>query len=201
MSQKKIEKWDAVNGNESSQDKLTAFLDSQTDAYAILQLRRTDDTWDERFMSLSYLHHHGKDPNIDHYEVVYVGALAPYTDQAALLEGIYTKFNIAHPQDFRGHSLSVSDIVALNTAGVVSSHYVDSIGFAELPSFLSQENHLKNAEMAMEDDYGIIDGIINNGRSDASGERRSVLEQLKEQPPAPETPRKPPRRTKERDME
>ena len=44
-------------------------------------------------------------------------------------------------------------------------------------------------------------GIINNGKSDASGERRSVLEQLKEQPPAPQTPRKPPKRTKERDME
>ena len=64
---------------------------------------------------------------------------------------------------FRGHSLSVSDIVALKQNGVVSCHYVDSWGFKELPGFLKPENYLKNAEMAMEDDYGMIDGIINNG--------------------------------------
>ena len=67
------------------------------------------------------------------------------------------------PEDFRGHSLSVSDIVALKQNGVVSCHYVDSWGFKELPGFLKPENYLKNAEMAMEDDYGMIDGIINNG--------------------------------------
>ena len=61
------------------------------------------------------------------------------------------------------HILSVSDIVALKQNGVVSCHYVDSIGFRELPNFLKPENYLKNAEMAMEDDYGMIDGIVNNG--------------------------------------
>ncbi|MBR3126381.1 MAG: DUF4316 domain-containing protein, partial [Mogibacterium sp.] len=64
-----------------------------------------------------------------------------------------------HPEDFRGHSLSVSDIVAIRQNGIVSCHYVDSIGFKELPDFLKPENYLKNAEMAMEDDYGMIDGI------------------------------------------
>ena len=72
------------------------------------------------------------------------------------------KFNTEHPQDFTGHSLSVSDIVALRQNGVVSCHYVDSVGFADVPVFLP-ENYLKNAEMAMEDDYGMIDGVINNG--------------------------------------
>lgn len=72
------------------------------------------------------------------------------------------KFNTAHPQDFTGHSLSVSDIVVLRQQGAVSSHYVDSVGFAQLPAFLP-DNYLKNAEMSMEDDYGMIDGIINNG--------------------------------------
>ena len=163
MSQEKIERWNEVNGNDAPQDKLTAFLDSATDSYAILQLRRTEDTIMERFESMASLHRQGKEPIFDHYEVVYVGDLSPYTNQNMMLESLYEKFNIDHPSDFRGHSLSVSDIVALKTAGVVSCHYVDSIGFAELPGFMKPENYLKNAEMAMEDDYGMIDGIINNG--------------------------------------
>lgn len=201
MSQEKIEKWDEVNGNEAPQDKLTAFLDSATDSYAILQLRRTDDTWDERFESLSALHRRGKEPTFDHYEVVYVGSLPTYNDQMVMLENLYTKFNIDRPEDFRGHSLSVSDIVAIKTAGVVSCHYVDSIGFAELPGFEMQRNHLKNAEMAMEDDYGMIDGIINNGKAPAMEERRSVLEQLRDKPVGADTPHRSSKRPKERDME
>lgn len=73
--------------------------------------------------------------------------------------------------------------------GVVSCHYVDSIGFQELPGFLKPENYLKAAEMAMEDDYGMIDGVINNGKKEEPAEKASVLDQLKEKqeavPPAP----------------
>ena len=79
------------------------------------------------------------------------------------MDELYETFNIRRPEDFRGHSLSVSDIVALKQNGVVSCHYVDSWGFKALPDFLKPENYLKNAEMAMEDDYGMIDGVINNG--------------------------------------
>ena len=96
-----------------------------------------------------------------------------------MLESLYTKFNIDHPADFTGHSLSVSDIVALKTGGVVSCHYVDSVGFTELKDFLREGNHLKNAEMTLEDDYGMIDGIINNGKVESDRERPSVLEKLK----------------------
>lgn len=64
--------------------------------------------------------------------------------------------------DFHSPSLSVSDIVAVKRDGMVSCHYCDSVGFAEIPGFLP-DNPLKNAEMSMEDDYGMIDGIINNG--------------------------------------
>ena len=63
----------------------------------------------------------------------------------------------------QGHSLSVSDIVALKQDGKVSYHYCDSMGFQELPAFQKPENYLKAAEMSMEDDYGMIDGIVNNG--------------------------------------
>lgn len=183
MSQEKIERWNDVTGNDAPMDKLTAFLDSAADSYAILQLRRTEDTALERFMSLSSLHHMGKEPELDHYEVVYTAALPPYTDQAVMLEGLYVKFNIDRPSDFKGHSLSVSDIVALNNSGVVSFHYVDSFGFKELQDFVKAENYLKSAEMSMEDDYGMIDGIINNGRKEP--ERTSVLEQLKDTQAAP----------------
>lgn len=130
----------------------------------------------------------------------YVAPLSSYTDQTAMLEGLYTKFNVERPEDFRGHSLSVSDIVALKTDAVVSFHYVDSIGFQELQGFMKPENYLKNAEMAMEDDYGMLDGVINNGKAPATEERSSVLAQLKEQPVL-DSPHKPPKARTEREME
>lgn len=106
--------------------------------------------------------------------------------------------------------MSVSDIVAIKQDGKVSCHYCDSVGFTQIPGFLP-ENPLKNAEMAVEDDYGMIDGIINNGAKEPTvaeleqqarngqpiswiwlplpiGEERekkkSVMEQLKSQPKA-----------------
>ena len=100
------------------------------------------------------------------------------------------------PGDFTGHSLSVSDIVALRQAGVVSYHYCDSIGFQELPNF-RPENYLKTAELSTEDDYGMIDGIINNGKQPAAAEpenltkKPSVLEKLKTQPTQPARKQKP----------
>ena len=199
MSQNKIEKWDEINGK-SHEEKLEVFLEIANDSYAILQLRHTDETIPERFMSRSALQKMGKEPEFDHYEVVYIAPLEPFTDLNYMLEDLYTKFNIHHPEDFRGHSLSVSDIVALKQNGVVSCHYVDSFGFAELPGFMRPENYLKNAEMAMEDDYGMIDGVINNGKSPAAEEKPSVLEKLKEQPIIG-TPKKSPRHSIERNME
>lgn len=168
--------------NRETNGKLQTFLDSSADMYAILQLKRTNDTLNERFESYEFLRSQGKEPNIDHYQVVYVAPLSSYTDQIAVLEELYTKFNLDHPKDFRGHSLSVSDIVALKANGEVSFHYVDPIGFKELQRFIKPENYLRNAEMAMEDDYGMLDGIINNGKAPAIKERSSVLTQLKEQP-------------------
>lgn len=199
MLQNKIEKWDEINGK-SHEEKLEAFLETANDSYAILQLRHTDETIPERFMSRSALQRMGKEPELDHYEVVYIAPLEPFTNLNYMLEDLYTKFNIHHPEDFRGHSLSVSDIVALKQNGVVSCHYVDSFGFAELPGFMKPENYLKNAEMAMEDDYGMIDGVINNGKSPAAEEKTSVLGKLKEQPVI-DTPKKSPRHSMERDME
>ena len=179
----KIQKWDEINGTGSNEDRMEAFLTSETDTYAILQLRFTEETAYERFESMDGLRRQGKQPDIDHYEVVYVAPLLPYKDLNTMLEQTYKKFNIDHPADFRGHSLSVSDIIAIRQNGIVSCHYVDSIGFQTLQEFLKPENYLRSAEMSLEDDYGMIDGVINNGRADRAKEpekqRPSVLEQLK----------------------
>ena len=164
------EDWDAVKDEVPPMDlelikqkRERAFLDSPSDAYAIYQLKRDDTTADIRFMNSEYLQKKGIEPQYENYELVYTGALTKDGSQVEKLENLYRIFNIEHPQDFTGHSLSVSDIVALKQAGVVSYHYVDSIGYKELTNFRTTENYLKNAEMQMEDDFGMIDGIINNG--------------------------------------
>ena len=139
-----------------------AFQQNPADSYCIYQLRRDPELAELRFMYSQYLREHGLEPAFDHYEAVYSGSLPSDGSTEARLDDLYMKFNTAHPQDFTGHSLSVSDIVVLRQQGAVSSHYVDSVGFVQLPAFLP-DNYLKNAEMSMEDDYGMIDGIINNG--------------------------------------
>ena len=138
-----------------------AFLENPADSYCIYQLKRKDETAELLFMSSNYLKEHNLDISYENYDAVYAGRLSA-ADNLTTLDDLYMKFNTDHPQDFTGHSLSVSDIVAIRQNSVVSCHYVDSIGFADVPVFLP-ENYLKNAEMAMEDDYGMIDGIINNG--------------------------------------
>ena len=164
------EDWDAVKDEVPPMDlelirqkREQAFLESPSDTYAIYQLKRNDSTTDIRFMNSEYLQKKGIEPQYENYELVYTGALTKDGSQVEKLEDLYRVFNIEHPQDFTGHSLSVSDIVALKQAGVVSYHYVDSIGYKELTNFRTTENYLKNAEMQMEDDFGMIDGIINNG--------------------------------------
>ena len=139
-----------------------AFQQNPADSYCIYQLRRDPELAELRFMNSHYLREHGLEPAFDHYEAVYSGALPSDGSTEARLDDLYMKFNTAHPQDYTGHSLSVSDIVVLRQQGAVSSHYVDSVGFVQFPAFLP-DNYLKNAEMSMEDDYGMIDGIINNG--------------------------------------
>ena len=176
----KIEKWNDVHGNTTPDERMVAFLESSTDAYAVLQLKRIDETDEFRFMPYWHIQKLEEQPTIDHYEVVYNGPIEQSAAAAEQLEGLYTKFNIDHPEDFRGHSMSVSDIVALKVAGKVSCYYVDAYGFVELQGFMKPENYLKNAEMAMEDDYGMLDGVINNGKAPATEERPSVLGQLKE---------------------
>ena len=99
---------------------------------------------------------------------------------------------------FPGGIISVSDILAVKQDGVVSCHYCDSIGFARVPDFIKPENYLKSAEMSVEDDLGMIDGIINNGPKEQPEKKPSVLKKLKT-PPKPEEKRTAPKKSAERD--
>ena len=158
-----VSEWETVKDRFAPQDYEKAFLDNPADSFAIYQLRDNDDTARLHYMNSEYLEKKGLSVQKENYAAVYAGNLDRRGDTQDKLNGLYETFNIRRPEDFRGHSLSVSDIVALKQNGVVSCHYVDSWGFKELPGFLKPENYLKNAEMAMEDDFGMIDGIINNG--------------------------------------
>ena len=88
------------------------------------------------------LNRRGKTPDPEHYEVTYYADLpAMWQDvpNTEMLEELFQMFNLSRPQDFEGHSLSVSDVIALKRNGKVSVHYVDSIGFKELPGFLDKK--------------------------------------------------------------
>ena len=177
-----------------------AFQQNPADSYCIYQLRRDPKLAEFRFMNSQYLREHGLEPAFDHYEAVYSGSLSSDGSTEARLDDLDMKFNTAHPQNFTGNSLSVSDIVVLKQQGTVSSHYVDSVGFVQLPAFLP-DNYLKNAEMSMEDDYGMIDGIINNGPKEQPEIKpkapglaalfEAARQVVQEEKPAPEPSKKP----------
>lgn len=223
------EEWDAVRGvvtlsEQADTEKL--FLENPQDAFLIYQIRRGGELDAYRFMNYDYLQSKGVTPERDGYDAIYTGGFMDYGNARTNLDMIYQRLNVDHPADFKGHSLSVSDIVALKQNGVVSCHYVDNIGFRELPNFLKPENYLKNAEMLLEDDYGMIDGILNNGpkqptvadleaqvkagfsisltelaaASHREQKKPSVLEKLRERTPEQSKNKTAPKRSAEREL-
>ena len=196
---------------------------AQGDTFSIYQLKPGDSTRDYRFEPLDTIRNNGLSVKPENYELVYEAPLTAKDD----LESIYNRFNVDRPADFKGHSLSVSDIVVLRQDGKDTAHYCDRAGFSEVPEFLQpaqksreiteriqtprgsfylcgmtreqmeadgygfhhasedgkylimangtqayavradapeKDNPLRTAEMTLEDDYGMIDGVINNGR-------------------------------------
>lgn len=112
-------------------------------AYRIYQIRKDlPDRNDRMFQNLATLRSDGKDVIPDAYSAVYEGSLDDTESGKSaqqVLDGLFEKFNIAHPDDFRGHSMSVSDVVVLQENGVEKAYYVDSLGFKDVPQFLQQE--------------------------------------------------------------
>ena len=133
------------------------------DTFSIYQLKDGDETRDYRFEPYDRLQAAGLAVDRANYELVYTAPLMPGTS----LDDIFTRFNIDHPKDFKGHSLSVSDVVVLHQDGQDTAHYVDRGDFKQIPEFLQEkqpqrENPLKAAEQTTEQNYNMIDGRINN---------------------------------------
>ena len=191
------------------QEREQAFLNHKGDCYAIYQVKHTDELRDIRYEGLEWIKSIGRTVQRDNYDLVYTAPLTPGDLKGSVLDNLEYRFNNEHPADYRHPSMSVSDIVAIKQDGKVSCHYCDSFGFQQIPGFLP-DNPLKSAEMTVEDDYGMIDGVINNGPKEPtvaqleqqarSGQpislmdlaaaahredrdkKKSVMEQLKSQP-------------------
>ena len=111
--------------------------------FSIYQLKHGDETRDLRFEPYDRLQATGNVVDKANYELVYSAELTPGTS----LEDIYTRFNIDHPKDFKGHSLSVSDVVVLHQNGQDTAHYVDSFGYKNVPEFLQEQKQLTPDEL------------------------------------------------------
>jgi len=168
------EDWNALTEYRAMKEELAAgapekemhLLYGKGDAFGIYQLKDGDGMRDYYFEPYNRLQAAGLSVEAANYDLIYTAELTPGTS----LEDIYTRFNIDHPADFRGHSLSVSDIVVLHQNGENTAHYVDSIGYRDVPEFLREqtqqlttpENYLKAAEQTTEQNANMIDGVINN---------------------------------------
>jgi len=108
------------------------------ETFSIYQLKRGDETRDFRFEPYDRLQATGLAVDPANYDLIYTAPLAP--DMS--LDDIFTRFNIDHPADFKGHSLSVSDVVVLHQAGQDTAHYVDSVGYQQVPEFLREQQEL-----------------------------------------------------------
>ena len=113
------------------------------DTFSIYQIKGGGETRDFRFEPYDRLQAAGNVVDRANYELVYSAPLAPGTS----LEDIYTRFNIDHPKDFKGHSLSVSDVVVLHQDGQDTAHYVDSFGYKSVPEFLQEQKQLTPDEL------------------------------------------------------
>ena len=134
------EDWNALTEYRAMKEELAAsapekemrLLYGKGDAFGIYQLKDGDGMRDYRFEPYDRLQAAGLSVEATNYNLVYTAELTPGTS----LEDIYTRFNTDHPEDFKGHSLSVSDIVVLHQNGENTAHYVDRIGYRDVPEFL-----------------------------------------------------------------
>lgn len=146
-------------GNEATKEMLQEYgaAEQAQDTFTIYQLK-DDVPVDYHFRSLERLQEKGLAVDPANYEKIYTAPLTP----GMSLERIFEKFNFDRPEDFKGHSLSVSDVIVLHQNGQDTAHYTDSIGFVDISENFLLENPLKAAELSTEQNANMIDGVINN---------------------------------------
>ena len=209
------------------EDRERAFLNHGGDCFAIYQVKLDgdDSLRDIRYESLDWLNSIGRKVERGNYDLAYTAPLSEVNSADEALERLWYVFNNDHPADYQRPSMSVSDIIAIRLDGVLTCHYCDSYGFKQLPDFIQPENYLKNAEMSLEDDLGMIDGIINNGpkatvaeleqqarsgqpisltdlaeaQRQEQGEKKSVLAKLNAAPPQQDRKKTAPKKSAERE--
>ena len=125
----------AAEPGQETPEPTAAEKEPDKDTFSIYQLKRGDETRDYRFEPYDRLQAAGLSVEAANYDLIYTAPLAP----DMTLEDISVRFNIDHPKDFKGHSLSTSDVVVLHQNGQDTAHYADSYGYREVPEFLQEQ--------------------------------------------------------------
>ncbi|MBP3798427.1 MAG: toprim domain-containing protein [Ruminococcus sp.] len=131
--------------------------------YHIYQLPDGDKYHGIRFESMEQLKRDGVQLNLEDYQLVYEDTVDDFKGNDTL-ESLFTKFNIDHPKDFIGHSLSVSDVIVISIDGKDTAYFCDSYGFVEMPEFfLEKELVQEKSETAKVSDLAVGDVIMYDG--------------------------------------
>ena len=164
------------------EERERAFLDHSADCFAIYQVKDDDALRDIRFESLDWLRSKGRTVERGNYDLVYTAPLPAADSVEAALDQLWYQFNNEHPADFQHPSMSVSDIIALNRGGVVTCHYCDSFGFAQLTDFLTPKPTVAELEAQVKAGQTISLTDLAGAVHREKGQKKSVVAQLKNQP-------------------
>lgn len=164
------------------EERERAFLDHSADCFAIYQVKDDDALRDIRFESLDWLRSKGRTVECGNYDLVYTAPLPAADSVEAALDQLWYQFNNEHPADFQHPSMSVSDIIALNRGGVVTCHYCDSFGFAQLTDFLTHKPTVAELEAQVKAGQTISLTDLAGAVHREKGQKKSVVAQLKNQP-------------------
>ncbi len=158
---------------ESPANREEQLLFGSEDRFGIYQLKDTEEARDIHFMGMDYLESKGIAVTKENYDLLYTAPL----EEGTSLEDIYTRFNIDHPADFRGHSLSVSDVVVLHQNGENTSHYVDSFGYREVPEFTKElmAEHTQEQTSVIDETTEILSEIAQEHANDEPDRENEVF--------------------------
>ena len=158
---------------ESPANREEQLLFGSEDRFGIYQLKDTEGARDIHFMGMDYLESKGIAVTKENYDLLYTAPL----EEGTSLEDIYTHFNIDRPADFRGHSLSVSDVVVLHQNGENTSHYVDSFGYREVPQFTRElmAEHTKEQTSVIDETTEIFSEIAQEHANDEPDRENEVF--------------------------